>query len=208
MIGYYGGTFDPIHNGHVEIAKFIAGCEGVDSVCFVPAATHPLGKKASSFHHRLEMTQLATRGITGLSVSDVDNVSAGPSYTIDLLHRLEKTEKQPFFFIAGMDNLNNLFEWKDWEHLLLAFQIVFTTRAGQNVDKTALDRIFDATGKTITPSERLEAGFSGLTLLRVPDYAISSSEIRKMILNGQSPSGMMNSDVLDYIEKHDLYRKG
>jgi len=208
MIGYYGGTFDPIHNGHVEIARFIAGFEGVGSVCFVPAATHPLGKKASLFHHRMEMARLAVRGVEGLSVSDADNGSKGPSYTINLLRHLNKTEKRPFFFIAGMDNLNKLFEWKDWEQLLLEFSIVFTTRAGEDADKYTLNQILDVTGKKITSSKRLEAGFSGLTLLRVPDYAISSSEIRKMILNGQSPSGMINPDVLDYIEKHDLYRKG
>lgn len=208
MIGYYGGTFDPIHNGHVGIARFIAGFEGVDSICFVPAAAHPLGKKASLFHHRMEMARLAVKGIAGLSVSDMDNGNAGPCYTIDLLNRLKKSEKDPFFFIAGMDNLNKLFEWKNWEQLLLEFPIVFTTRAGEDADKHALNRILDVTGKKIISSNRLEAGGSGLTLLKVPDYAISSSEIRKMILNGQSPSGMINPDVLDYIEKHDLYRKG
>ncbi len=208
MIGYYGGTFDPIHNGHVEIARFIASFEGVDSVYFVPAAIHPLGKKASLFHHRMEMARLATRGVEGLSVSDADNGSKGPSYTINLLRHLNKTEKRPFFFIAGMDNLNKLFEWKDWEQLLLEFSIVFTTRAGEDANKYALNQILEVTGKKIISSKRLEAGFSGLTLLRVPDYAISSSEIRKMVLNGQSPSGMINPDVLDYIEKHDLYRKG
>ena len=208
MIGYYGGSFDPIHNGHVGIARFIAGFDAVDSVCFVPAAAHPLGKKISSFCHRIEMTRLAVKGIAGLSVSDMDNGNAGPCYTIDLLNRLKKSEKEPFFFIAGMDNLNQLFEWKDWEQLLQTFSIVFTTRAGLDVNEAVLNRIFNATGRKIKPSERMEADFSGPTLLRVPDYPISSSEIRKMILNGESPSGMIDSDVLDYIETHGIYRKG
>ncbi|NOY22562.1 MAG: nicotinate (nicotinamide) nucleotide adenylyltransferase [Acidobacteria bacterium] len=208
MIGYYGGSFDPVHNGHVGIARFIAGFEAVDSVCFVPAGTHPLGKQISSVHHRMEMIRLAINGIQELSVSDVDSSCESPSYTIDLLTRLRQIEMRPFFFIAGMDNLNHLFEWKDWEQLIRVFSIVFTTRAGQLLDETALQRIFSVIGKKITLSNRLGNDFSGPMLLRVPDYAISSSEIRKMILNGESPSGMINLDVLNYIETHDLYRKG
>ncbi len=208
MIGYYGGSFDPVHNGHVEIARFIAGFEAVDSVCFAPAGTHPLGKQIASVHHRMEMMRLAIKGIQELSVSDVDSSCESPSYTIDLLTRLKQTETRPFFFIAGMDNLNHLFEWKNWEQLIRVFPIVFTTRAGRSPDETALHKISTVIGKEIVLSNRLGNNFSGPILLRVPDYAISSSEIRKMILNGESPSGMINLDVLNYIETHDLYRKG
>ncbi len=208
MIGYYGGSFDPIHNGHVEIARFIAGFEAVDSVCFTPAGTHPLGKQISPFTHRIKMIELATKEITGLSVSDADVSENEPSYTIALLQRLKQRENRPFFFIVGLDNLNHLFDWKDWEQLLRNFSIVFTTRAGLKVDKDALKRISDTIGKPVPLQNRLNAGFYGPVLLTVPDYAISSSEIRKMILNGESPSAMMSTDVLDYIETHVLYRKG
>lgn len=208
MIGYYGGSFDPIHNGHVEIARFITTFKAVDSVSFVPAGTHPLGKAISLFSHRMKMIKLAINEIPGLSVSDADVSEDGPSYTIALLRRLKQKETRSFFFIVGLDNLNHLFEWKDWEELLLAFPIVFTTRAGLAVDKEALKRISDKTGKPVPMQSRLDDGFSGPVLLTVPDYAISSSEIRKMILNGESPSGMINVDVLDYIETHVLYRKG
>ena len=208
MIGYYGGSFDPIHNGHVEIARFIAGFKAVDSVCFVPAGTHPLGKPISPFTHRMKMIKLAINEMPGLSVSDADVSENDPSYTIALLRRLKQKENRPFFFIVGLDNLNHLFDWKDWEELLQAFSIVFTTRAGLKVDKEALKRISDRIGKPVPTQSQLNAGFSGPVLLTVPDYAISSSEIRKMILNGESPSGMISADVLDYIETHVLYRKG
>ncbi|RLE17395.1 MAG: nicotinate (nicotinamide) nucleotide adenylyltransferase [Acidobacteria bacterium] len=208
MIGYYGGSFDPIHNGHVEIARYIAGFDTVKSVCFVPAGAHPLGKQISEFHHRMQMINLAINGIQGLEASDADCCGEGPSYTIHLLHRLKQIEKMPFFFIAGMDNLNQFFEWKNWEEILLTFPIAFTSRAGVDPDKDAVKRISKTIGKAIPIVNELDSEFSGPAILKVPDINISSSEIRKMILNGELPSGMIHSDVLDYIETHDLYRKG
>ena len=208
MIAYYGGSFDPVHKGHIEIARHIAAFQPVDSVCFVPAGTHPLGKKISPFHHRMEMLKLAVKGIPRLTVSDIDNCGDGPSYTIDLLNRLKRQCENPFFFIAGLDNLNQLFQWKDWPRLIRQFPVVFTTREGVEAEKSALRRISDTIGREIDRTDRLEPGFSWPVLLKVPDYAISSSKIRKMILNGESPSGMIQLDVLNYIETHDLYRKG
>ncbi|NOZ13816.1 MAG: nicotinate (nicotinamide) nucleotide adenylyltransferase [Acidobacteria bacterium] len=207
MIGYYGGSFDPIHNGHVEIARYIAAFPAVDSVCFVPTGTHPLGKPVSLPRHRLEMIRLAIRGIPGLTVSDIDVSSGVPSYTIELLRRLKETVKGKFFFIAGMDNLNQLFEWREWQQLL-SFPVVFTSRAGIKPDRCAIKRISDIIGKEIPRVEQLVAEVSEPVILTVPDVNISSSQIRKMILKGESPSDMIHLDVLDYIERHDLYRKG
>ncbi len=207
MIGYYGGSFDPIHNGHVEIAQYISAFPAVNSVCFVPTGTHPLGKPVSPAFHRLEMIKLAIRGVPGLTVSDVDISSLMPSYTIELLRHLKETVKEEFFFIAGMDNLNQLFEWKDWQQLL-SFPIAFTSRAGVEPDRAAIKRISDILGKALPHIDRLDTAVSEPVILTVPDVNISSSQIRKMILKGESPSDMIHLDVLDYIETHDLYRKG
>ncbi len=208
MIGYYGGSFDPVHNGHIEIARFIAGLNPVDSVCFVPAGTHPLGKRLSPFHHRMEMLRLAIDTIPGLCLSDADSPGSGPSYTIDLLRRLEQTVDSPFFFIAGIDNLNQLFDWKDWAELIRSFPVVFTSRFGVEIEPAALERVSETVGRAVPVVDTLESDFSTPLILTVPDYAISSTEIRKMILNGKLPSGMIQLGVLDYIKTHDLYRKG
>ena len=210
MIGYYGGGFDPVHNGHIGVARFILSFPEVDEICFVPVADHPFEKKMCAFRDRLAMLKIATAGIDGFRVSDIEERRSGsePPYTINLLTHLKQTTTEPFFFIAGLDNFNEITAWRDWKRLLTSFPIVFTSRAA-TVTKASIEaRAVELTGHSLQMVERLDFPIASPVFLKVPDFNISSTAVRKMILNKEQPFDIINPGVLDYINKHKLYRKG
>ena len=165
------------------------------------------GKPLTAIEHRLRMLQLAIEGEPDLAVSDLETVRGGISYTVDLLPLLDaEYGKNNYCFITGMDNLNNFFEWKDWARVVREWNIVFTTRAGTLPVPETIRQVEQAAGRSLVQADRLTDVSSGLTLLRIPDWPVSSSRIRKLLLNGESPSDMMNPKVLDYINDQQLYK--
>ncbi len=209
MIGIYGGSFDPVHRGHIGVCRHILDMNVLDEMILVPAYQHPLNKSLTDFDHRYQMLCLAIEREPLISVSDMEREKGGVSYTIDLLAELsDRYGTEGFCFITGMDNLNSFFEWKDWEAILKNYNILFTTREGEVPDAHAVKRMESTICGHIERVERLEREPEGVVLLPVPDWPVSSSQVRKIVLNKGNPSDMMNPKVLAYIYDHQLYTNG
>lgn len=187
-LGVMGGTFDPIHFGHLIAAEAVAKTYELDSVIFVPTG-NPWQKNAvASATHRLAMTQLAVSYFPDFQVSSVDIDRNGETYTVDTLRDL-KTQHPgaQFFFITGADSLAGIGTWKDSAELWNLAHFVGVTRPGHKLE-----------------IPKSPAG--AVTLLEIPALAISSSEIRAKVISGESLEGLVPVKVLEYMDKHNLYR--
>jgi nicotinate-nucleotide adenylyltransferase len=187
-LGVMGGTFDPIHFGHLIAAEAVAKSYELDSVIFVPTG-NPWQKNAvASATHRLAMTQLAVSYFSDFQVSSVDIDRNGETYTVDTLRDL-KTQHPgaQFFFITGADSLAGIGTWKDSAELWNLAHFVGVTRPGHKLE---------------VPKSPAGA----VTLLEIPALAISSSEIRAKVISGESLDGLVPVKVLEYMDKHNLYR--
>lgn len=187
-----GGTFDPIHHGHLVAASEVQDYFALDDVVFVPAGEQPfkMGRQVASAEHRYLMTVIATASNPRFLVSRVDIDRPGVTYTIDTLRDLK--EQQPdadLFFITGADALSQILLWKDPEALWQLAHFVGVTRPGHRLSVDGL------------PDEHV-------SLLEVPALAISSSNCRERVAGGQPVWYLVPDGVVQHITKHGLYRPG
>ena len=207
MIGVYGGSFDPVHLGHLHVARHILSVSHLTRIFLTPANRHAFGKPLTAARHRFRMLELAVGNEPELAVSDLEAMRGGISYTIDLLPVLDEEHgRDNYCFITGMDNLNSFFQWKEWSRIVRNWNIVFTTRANTEPVPETICQLEHAAGRAVHRTDHLPEKPAGLILLTIPDWPISSSVIRKMLLNGDCPSDMMDAKVLDYINDQQLYR--
>ena len=188
-IGVLGGTFDPIHMGHLASASEVAGVLSLDTVLVVPTAGHPLknGREVASAKDRLAMARLAVAGDSRLAVSSVDVDRGAPTYTVDTLTDLAlQFPGAEFFFITGADALANLAQWKDVDRLASLATFVGVTRPR-----------YQWVGRT-----------DGIVLVEVPGIDVSSTDVRRRVRTGQPFRYLVPGAVADYIEEHHLYRGG
>jgi nicotinate-nucleotide adenylyltransferase len=187
-----GGTFDPIHHGHLVAASEVQAWFDLDEVVFVPTG-EPWQKAArvvSPAEHRYLMTVVATASNPRFTVSRVDIDRGGPTYTIDTLRDLAAVYPgAELFFITGADALAEIFTWRDAEQLFALARFVGCTRPGYEMDPATLDGI---------PTERV-------TLIEVPALAISSTDCRNRRASGNPVWYLVPDGVVQYIAKHDLY---
>ncbi len=188
-----GGTFDPVHHGHLVAASEVQSWFDLDEVVFVPTG-EPWQKSArevTSAEHRYLMTVIATASNPRFTVSRVDIDRGGPTYTTDTLRDL--TAAMPdtdLFFITGADALTEIFTWRDAAELWELAHFVGCTRPGYEMDTTSLDGI---------PPERL-------TILEIPALAISSTDCRHRTAADQPVWYLVPDGVVQYIAKHRLYQ--
>ncbi len=188
-IGVLGGTFDPIHLGHLAAAGEVAGVLSLDSVIVVPTAGHAMkrGSEEASPEDRLAMVELAVKGDPLLEASRVDIDRGIPTYTVDTLSDLTKSNPgAEWFFITGADALARLCEWQGAEKLMTLTTFVGVTR----------------------PGYRWEVPTEGIVLVEVPGFDISSTDVRRRVRTGQPYRYLVPAGVADYIEEHRLYRGG
>jgi nicotinate-nucleotide adenylyltransferase len=187
-----GGTFDPIHHGHLVAASEVQAWFDLDEVVFVPTGEpwQKADRVVSPAEHRYLMTVVATASNPRFTVSRVDIDRGGPTYTIDTLRDLAAVlPDAELFFITGADALGEIFTWRDASRLFELAHFVGCTRPGYEVDPSLLSGI---------PTERL-------TLIEVPALAISSSDCRERRAAGEPVWYLVPDGVVQYIAKHDLY---
>ena len=187
-----GGTFDPIHHGHLVAASEVQQTFDLDEVVFVPTGQpwQKADRVVSPAEHRYLMTVVATASNPRFTVSRVDIDRGGPTYTIDTLRDLAAVYPDAeLFFITGADALGEIFTWRDAERLFELAHFVGCTRPGYETDPSLLAGI---------PTERL-------TLIEIPALAISSSDCRERRIAGEPVWYLVPDGVVQYIAKHDLY---
>ncbi|WP_454085916.1 nicotinate-nucleotide adenylyltransferase [Georgenia sp. Marseille-Q6866] len=189
-IGVMGGTFDPIHHGHLVAASEVADVFSLDEVLFVPTG-EPVFKQdreVTPAEHRYLMTVVATASNPRFTVSRVDIDRPGLTYTIDTLRDLKTAfPDAELYFITGADVLPEILSWKDVDELWSLAHFVGVNRPGHHLDDTGL------------PS-------SGVSLMEVPAMAISSTDCRRRVREGMPVWYLVPDGVVQYIHKHGLYR--
>lgn len=192
-IGVMGGTFDPIHHGHLVAASEVAHRFDLDDVVFVPTG-EPWQKdtrKVSPAEDRYLMTVIATASNPRFSVSRVDIERAGPTYTVDTLKDLLRQHPDSeLFFITGADALEKILTWRGWEEMFGLATFVGVSRPGFELSDTHLAEIHDGR----------------VHLLEIPALAISSTECRRRAAAGAPVWYLVPDGVVQYIAKRNLYR--
>ena len=187
-IGVMGGTFDPIHHGHLVAASEVAQSFDLDEVIFVPTGMPYQKSGVTESEHRYLMTVIATAANPRFNVSRVDIDRAGPTYTIDTLRDLRALHPDAeLFFISGADAIAQILDWKDVRELWSLAHFVAVTRPGHQLSISGL------------PS-------TDVSLLEVPALAISSTDCRSRVSRGFPVWYLVPDGVVQYISKHHLYR--
>ncbi|MFA5523925.1 MAG: nicotinate-nucleotide adenylyltransferase [Tissierellales bacterium] len=196
--GIMGGTFDPIHVGHLVIAEEIRCKFKLDKVIFIPAGNppHKDSSRITSGEHRLQMTLLATISNPFFDVSTIELEKEEITYTIDTIKEFRTScmDTAEFYFITGADSLLELSTWKDVDQLLSMCKFVAATRPGFQLEKIE------------TKVRELESKYNkGIYTVSVPALQISSTDIRKRIKEGRAVKYLLPESVESYIIKHKLY---
>ncbi len=197
-IAIMGGTFNPIHNGHLVAAESVRQQMGIERVIFIPTGKPPHKTTNPVLdEHRYLMTVLATVSNPRFEVSRTEMDRAGKTYTIDTITEIKAhcSKDCKIYFITGADAIEQILEWKNPEKLLSMCEFVAVTRPGYNRDGL-LDTI-----------SHLKDNYKGrITLLEIPALSISSTDIRHRILAGQTIKYLVPSSVEEYILKFGLYK--
>lgn len=186
-LGVMGGTFDPIHHGHLVAASEVAAVFNLDEVVFVPTGEpwHKSAQEVTQAEHRYLMTVIATASNPRFKVSRVDIDRPGPTYTIDTLRDLRRARPDAeLFFITGADAMAQILSWKDVQELWTLAHFVGVTRPGHELQNMGRDDV---------------------SLLEVPAMAISSTDCRQRVAASEPVWYLVPDGVVQYIAKHNLY---
>ena len=189
-IGLFFGTFDPIHNGHLRIAKYITEEKLADKVWLVVTPENPIkiGSKISSFNHRFNMAKIATEKYDNIMPSDLEVNLKKPNYTIDTLEYISNKLKDiEFSLIIGEDNYKIFDTWKDYEKILSNYKIFIYPRKG-------------------TLKENPHIINENAMYIGGPRIDLSSTNIRNIVSKNSDPKNLISSKVMEYINSNKLYQ--
>ena len=196
-LGVMGGTFDPIHHGHLVTAEEAVWQFELDEVVFVPTGQPWMkqDREVTSAEDRYLMTVIATASNPSFSVSRIEVDRQGPTYTVDTLEQLRAEAKDPvdLFFVTGADAMLEIFHWKDPEEVLARAHFIAATRPGYDLTR------FEAETPSAHPN---------VSVMHIPALAISSTDIRRRVAEGEPVRYLVPEGVQTYIEKARLYRSG
>lgn len=194
-IGIIGGTFDPIHLAHVNIAKEAKKRLNLDKVIFIPAGSQPLkiNKKVTKASLRFNMVEKAIEGLEGFEVSDYEIKKQGLSYTFETLEHFYNKEKK-LYFITGADCLLNLEKWKGVKRIFELCTLVVLTRPGYDNEDLYKQKKY------------IEDKYEGeIIIFELEGMDISSTEIREKVKLGKDISTLVSKEVFELIKDNDLY---
>lgn len=194
-LGIYGGTFDPIHYGHLLLAERCREELQLDEVWFIPAGNppHKQGQVMTPARSRAAMVEFAVSGFPEFRVSRIEMERGGPSYTVQTLEQLRATDpSREVFLLMGADSIAELVTWKDPARILELSQVVAVNRAGESPDLSSLRELLKQTVRTVRTVE-------------MPAMGVSASEIRARVAQGKSIRFLTPRPVEMYIRQHKLY---
>jgi len=181
-IAIFGGTFDPVHSAHLEMARRAADQYRLDRVLFIPAGNPPHKRADASFEHRYRMVELACAADPRFVASRLEE-GAGKSYSIDTIERVMAANTGALFFIIGSDAFAEIQTWRRWEDLIRAVEFIVVARPGHEISGPPGARV-----------HRLESA----------ELPVSSSDIRDALARGESPAELPPA-IADYIRAQRLY---
>lgn len=214
-IGILGGTLDPIHFGHLDTALAAREALALDRVVIIPSRIppHRAHQPFASAYHRFAMAALAVNGVEGLSVSDVELLAPGPSYTADtLLHYREGLglEASQIFFITGADAFADIQTWSRYPEVLELAHFVVVSRPGARVGALR-QQLPDLKDRMRLPLRRsdleVRSQQTSIFLVDAPTSDVSSTEIRRRLVGGESLNGLVPAAVARHIQQHGLYNQ-
>ena len=204
MIGLFGGTFDPVHYGHLRSALEVKDRFDLTEIRLIPSAQPPHREQPSvTAESRLKMLALAIEGQPDLKIDDRELKRSGPSYMVDTLKSIrDESATQPLWLFIGSDAFNQLTTWHEWQAIFNYAHIVVLTRP--NYEAQALNAFFVAHLATDS-AELAEAPAGKLYFQPVRQLDISATAIREMIAQKKNPGFLIPDKVLTYIRQHQLY---
>lgn len=196
-LGILGGTFDPIHNGHLQLAQSARQTLGLDTVVFAPAGDppHKPARALTPAEHRFKMVALAIADEPGFAVSRVDLDRPGPHFSADMIALVQadyQVGPEETFFIIGADALADLPHWYAPDKLLALCRVAAACRAGYAPDLAAL------------PTQ-LPSLAQRLVWIEMPHTPVSATRLRRQISRGDDVSGQIPAPALNYLTTHHLY---
>lgn len=220
-IAVYGGTFDPVHLGHLEIAKRVTQLFAIDQFLFIPAriAPHKSDREVSSALHRYAMLALATQKEPRLFISTFELEGPGRQYTVDTLFhfRAQFGDASDLFFVMGADSWAEITTWREWERLMTLANLIVATRPGFEISAAKVDEaggsaaalFVDVRGLTKeSTQDRIEPGRRKIFVTDAVMLAVSATKIRQAVGENRSEDldKLVPLEVADYIRKYRLYR--
>lgn len=196
-VGILGGTFDPIHLGHLALASGAMHLAGLDRVIFLPnrQPPHKAGRPVTPAHHRAAMVRLAIAGDDRFGCSDLELRREGPSYTIDTVRAFQADQPDwQLAFLVGMDSLLEITTWKEYETLLTLVDLLVVNRPGYPTERG--ERALERLGPDLRRRVRI---------LQVPGVAVAASDLRRLAGEGYPLRYLVPEPVAAYIAKHRLY---
>jgi nicotinate-nucleotide adenylyltransferase len=213
LTGLFGGTFNPIHCGHLKAAEEVLRYFPLDRILFIPSyiPPHKNKKEVVAVEHRLKMVEIACKGQSRFQVSDVEARKSEPSYSIVTLKKLRGISRgDRFYFIVGSDAFLEIETWKSYQQLLKECSFIVVSRPGfelkslGKVMNKVKPRNFIALGQPLDSGNRVLAE-KVVYCLEIDSLNISSSEIRKKLQAGLPITGLVPEGVEEYINQHHLY---
>ena len=190
-IGLFFGSFNPVHKGHINIAKYVLSDQKLNKVLFILSPLNPfkIGSKNSllDVDHRYEILKLATKKYKKMIPSDIEFGMKKPNYTFDTIAKLENIyPKKKFFLIIGSDNFKYFNKWKNYEKILTKYKLLIYPRYGEE-------------------KKSYIKNYNSVTFLRGSFFDISSDKIRQKIKSGNSLEKYISKDTITYIKNNNLY---
>ncbi|WDE13346.1 nicotinate-nucleotide adenylyltransferase [Thalassomonas haliotis] len=208
-IGILGGTFDPIHLGHLNPAKALLNWLGLDQLVLMPAAIppHKAGTSASA-QQRVQMVKLACEQEKVFHCDERELKRQTTSYTLDTLLEIKKEHPhQRIFFVIGMDSLFSFTKWHKWQQILTLCHLVVNSRPGYELADMPTETQQLLAGHQVSDVSELKKSLAGNIILAPESrWDISSSQIRQQLQSNQDCQHLLPSPVLAYIRQHNLYR--
>jgi nicotinate-nucleotide adenylyltransferase len=209
-VGLFGGTFDPVHNGHLEIAEKVWHWFSLDRLYFIPAAQspHKQQRPEATAWDRFAMLVLATQRYAAFSVSAVELERGGVSYTIDTIHEFRRRlgAGAEFYFILGADAFREITRWKAYDRVLQLVHLVVVPRPGYSLSAEQLPNDIRARVRTFAPNhDRSEESGPWIYFCSGIHVEISATAIREARRRGEVIAPWVPPEVAAYIEKYHLY---